>query len=78
MKINIILGLAAFVITFLVSRVHNILNTSLFRSAIGFVVFFLMGYLVRIVLHQIQTKEVPNTTIDQLTQDRAVNPDQRE
>jgi TM2 domain-containing membrane protein YozV len=72
-KINVILGLTAFVITFLVSRVNNIINTSLFRSGIGFLVFFLIGYILRFVLYQIQIKKVPDITTDQPTQEMQSN-----
>lgn len=48
--LNLTWGLTAFTITFLFSIVHNTWIISLYRSAIGFILFFLLGYILRIVL----------------------------
>lgn len=51
--VNAILGLTAFILTFFISLVNNTWQTSSFRAVVGFLLFFLFGYLLRFILHEI-------------------------
>lgn len=55
-KLNAILGLTAFLLTYLFSYTNNMWQTSLFRASIGFLVFFVLGYVVRLVLNKVKIK----------------------
>ncbi|WP_251554681.1 hypothetical protein [Neobacillus muris] len=59
MKTPILLGFTAFVISFFVSLLHNTWAMALFRSVIGFVLFFILGLVVRFILNQILPKMNP-------------------
>jgi hypothetical protein len=50
-SVNIGLGLGAFFLTFYFSWFNNTWLTTLFRSGVGFLLFFLFGYLLRFILH---------------------------
>ncbi|MGG1399053.1 hypothetical protein ABE288_14800 [Bacillus salipaludis] len=58
--VNIILGVAAFLLTYVFSIGNNTWQTSFFRSGIGFLLFFVFGYILRSVLHQISAMNTPN------------------
>jgi uncharacterized membrane protein YraQ (UPF0718 family) len=60
--VNAVMGLIGFLFTFVFTFFNNTWQTSLFRAGAGFLLFFLTGYLFRLVLHQngsipAQTKE---------------------
>lgn len=56
-KINTILGCTGFLFTYLFSIMNNTWQTSLFRAGIGFLLFFLLAYVLRFVLHQTLEKQ---------------------
>ena len=56
-KLNAILGLTAFLLTYLFSITNNMWPTSLFRACIGFLIFFILGYVLRLVLNQLIIKK---------------------
>lgn len=62
MKVNTIIGFIAFLITGLFSLVNNTWQLSLFRAGIGFLLFFILGNLLSILLHQILSKNYSNST----------------
>ncbi|MDR7235731.1 hypothetical protein [Neobacillus drentensis] len=71
--VNAILGLTAFICTYLFSFTNNTWQTSLFRSGIGLLLFFLLGYIFRYVLQQIGSKK--NTAfIEKQSMDKRTNP----
>ncbi|MDR7000951.1 hypothetical protein [Neobacillus niacini] len=51
--VNVIFGVAAFLLTFVFSIGNNTWQTSIFRSGIGFLLFFVFGYILRSILYQI-------------------------
>lgn len=51
------LGMTALILTFCFSWENNIWQTSLFRAAIGFILFFILGYLFQILLYWIGSKK---------------------
>ncbi|HJV47275.1 MAG TPA: hypothetical protein VJ824_16275 [Bacillota bacterium] len=51
--INLGLGLIAFFLTFYFSWFNNTWQITMFRAGIGFIVFFLFGYLLRFTLSTI-------------------------
>lgn len=55
--INAILGLTAFLFTYFFSLVNNTWQTSISRAGIGFLLFFILGYIFRFVLYQIALKK---------------------
>lgn len=55
-RINAFLGLIAFIFSYFLSSINNTWQTSLFRAVIGFILFFIAGYLVRLILHQPETE----------------------
>jgi zinc transporter ZupT len=60
-KINISIGLVAFICTLLFSLPNNTWQTTIFRGVIGFIIFFLLGFLIRTLFFQIfasKTKQV--------------------
>ncbi|WML31516.1 hypothetical protein RCG24_06550 [Neobacillus sp. OS1-32] len=56
-RINAILGLTAFILSFVLSFVNNTWLTSLFRALIGFVLFFVLGYLLRFIFQQLNSRK---------------------
>lgn len=56
-RINLFLGIITFLFTYLFSIENNTWQMSLFRSGIGFLIFFLIGYILRFLLHQIAAKK---------------------
>lgn len=54
---NACLGLTALGLTFFFSWQNNTWQTSLFRALIGFILFFLLGYLFRMLLFLIGSKK---------------------
>ncbi|MEH7505272.1 hypothetical protein V7152_25275 [Neobacillus drentensis] len=56
-KLNTILGLTAFLLTFLFSFTKNTWQTSMFRASIGFLLFFVLGYMLSHVLDQMKIKK---------------------
>ncbi len=56
-RVNAVLGLLAFIFTFTFSLINNTWITSLFRAGIGFIVFFIFAYILRIVMYQIISKK---------------------
>ncbi|MNC40397.1 hypothetical protein D3C76_500980 [compost metagenome] len=48
--ISLLFGLLGFGFTFLINFGHNLLGTSLFRGIIGFIIWFLLAFLLRWVL----------------------------
>ncbi|MED3563676.1 hypothetical protein [Bacillus xiapuensis] len=63
-KVNVILGGMAFLLTYVCSFTNNTWQTSLFRSGIGFLLFFIFGYVFRSVLYQITAIKSPNQMMD--------------
>jgi hypothetical protein len=51
--VNVILGLMGSLLTFLFSFSNNTWQTSIVRSGIGFLIFFVLGYLLQYILRQI-------------------------
>ncbi|MFD0824946.1 hypothetical protein ACT8ZR_04685 [Neobacillus sp. M.A.Huq-85] len=51
--VNVILGVVTFLLTFVFSIGNNTWQTSTFRSVIGFLLFFVFGYILRSILYQI-------------------------
>ncbi|MBL4952963.1 hypothetical protein JK635_12140 [Neobacillus sp. YIM B02564] len=68
-RINAILGLTAFILSFVLSFVNNTWQTSLFRAVIGFVLFFIFGYLLRMIFQQMTSRKsgdkLPPQTMNQ-------------
>jgi hypothetical protein len=60
-KLNAFLGLTAFLLTYLFSYTNNMWQTSLFRAGIGFLVFFVLGYVVRLVLNKVKIKNTSSS-----------------
>ncbi|ETI69332.1 hypothetical protein [Neobacillus vireti] len=58
--VNAILGLIAFICTYLFSYLNNTWQTSLFRAGIGLLVFYVLGYIFRFALLQIGSKKNGN------------------
>ncbi|WP_413300326.1 hypothetical protein AA0X95_18250 [Bacillus sp. 1P10SD] len=56
-KVNTMLGLTAFLLTYLFSFTNNTWQTAVFRASIGFVIFFVLGYILRVVLNQMSLKK---------------------
>jgi len=59
-KFNTIMGATAFLLTYFFSITNNIWQTSILRAIFGFLFFFLLGYLFRIVLSQMNVKNLEN------------------
>jgi uncharacterized membrane protein YraQ (UPF0718 family) len=55
--VNAILGLTAFICTYLFSYSNNTWQTALFRAGMGFLLFFVFGYIFRYILQQIESKK---------------------
>lgn len=62
-KINILLGTTGFLFTYLFSFMNNTWLTSLFRASLVFLLFFLLGYGLRIGLHQFTRKETSEASL---------------
>ncbi len=56
MRFNVLFGLIGFVFTFLVSIGNNLLMTSLLRGLFGFILWFMLAFLIRWVLGVIFTQ----------------------
>lgn len=56
-KVNVILGVLAFLFTYIFSFLHNTWQTSLYRACIGLFLFFIIGYCLQFVTYQILTKK---------------------
>lgn len=61
---NLLFGLAGFILTFLVTYGNNLLGTSLIRGLIGFVVWFLLAFFMRWVLGSIIKQSTPQVEVD--------------
>ncbi|WP_318507779.1 hypothetical protein [Bacillus sp. T3] len=61
-KINILLGATGFLFTYLFSFMNNTWLTSIFRASLVFLLFFLLGYGLRIGLHQFTREETSDTS----------------
>lgn len=48
--VNIIVGAIGFLFTFFVNYGHNLLGTSLIRASFGFIIWFVLAFLLRWVL----------------------------
>ncbi|WP_052353717.1 hypothetical protein [Neobacillus jeddahensis] len=59
-RVNVLLGFFAFLFTFLFSMVNNTWQTSLIRAGFGFLLFFLLGYMVRLGMYQNIAKKNPD------------------
>jgi len=57
--VNLLLGVFAFLFTFFFSAPNNTWQLALFRAGIGFLLFFLLGFPLRILLHEIASKKIP-------------------
>ncbi|MHC0038151.1 hypothetical protein [Pseudoneobacillus sp. C159] len=51
LRFNFIIGVAAWLGTFLFSLPNNTWQTSLFRGLIGFFIFFIFSYFIRSIIH---------------------------
>jgi hypothetical protein len=56
-----ILGLSAFLLTFLFSMFNNTWLTALLWAAIGFLLFFILGSVIRLVINQSISKQQLDT-----------------
>ncbi|MEH7253867.1 hypothetical protein V7111_17225 [Neobacillus niacini] len=68
LKVNIILGFVSFLFTYLFSFVNNTWQTSLFRSILGFLVFFILGLILRFLPQQNEAKETAKSSNDPLNE----------
>jgi phosphotransferase system glucose/maltose/N-acetylglucosamine-specific IIC component len=66
-KVNTMMGLTAFLLTYLFSFTNNTWQTSVFRAGIGFVIFFVLGYIIRVVLYQMSLKKSSSQVENQNT-----------
>jgi hypothetical protein len=64
-RANVILGLSAFLFTYFLSLVNNTWKTSLIRASIGFLLFFILAYIVRLVLYQIGSNKNSCLNLDE-------------
>ncbi|MDQ0199540.1 hypothetical protein [Neobacillus ginsengisoli] len=55
--VNAILGFIAFLLTYIFSFMNNTLLTSLIRAGIGFLLFFIVGNMLQLVLQHMVTKK---------------------
>ncbi|MDQ1146267.1 hypothetical protein QE429_003094 [Bacillus sp. SORGH_AS 510] len=62
-KVNTITGSAAFLLTFFFSLSNNTWQTSILRAMIGFLIFFLISYILRFVVGQLSGKGPRNSSI---------------
>lgn len=62
--INLLFGLTGFILTFFVTYGNNLLGTSLIRSLFGFVVWFMLAFLLRWVLGSIVKESSPQEEFD--------------
>jgi uncharacterized membrane protein YraQ (UPF0718 family) len=53
LKINMTMGVIAFLFTYLFSFLNNTWQTSLFRAIGGFIIFFLLGFVLSFILKQL-------------------------
>jgi putative Mn2+ efflux pump MntP len=60
--VSTIFGVMAFICTFFFSLLNNTWQTSLFRAGIGFMLFFILGYLTMFSLKQISQKKMASHT----------------
>jgi len=60
--VNVIFGTSAFLFTFFFSIINNTWKTSAFRGAMGFILFFFLSYLLRLVLNPKQVRATPITS----------------
>jgi len=67
------IGVLAFILSFCFTIVNNTWLTSLFRAAIGFVVFFILGCIVQIILKLIMSRAADSNI--RLKQEPGVNGD---
>ncbi|MFJ7726564.1 hypothetical protein ACIQXV_10390 [Neobacillus sp. NPDC097160] len=72
--VNAILGLTAFICTYLFSYSNNTWQTSLFRAGIGLLVFYVLGYIFRFVLQQVGSKK-NGAYIQKQALDEGINPE---
>lgn len=61
-KVNTIMGATAFLLTYFFSITNNIWQTSILRAIFGFLFFFLLGYILRLVLSQMNVKKIENNS----------------
>jgi uncharacterized membrane protein YraQ (UPF0718 family) len=59
LKVNIVLGFISFLFTYLFSIFNNTWQTSLYRAAAGFILFFFLGFVFHIVMKQMAGKSHP-------------------
>jgi hypothetical protein len=59
-KVNLSLGLTASVFTFIFSIENNTWLTSLMRAGLGFLLFFVLAYLLRFFICLISSKKLKN------------------
>lgn len=59
--LNVAAGLVGFVITFLANNGHNVVGTSLIRGLYGFIIWFVLAFLLRWVLGVIIGKPAAST-----------------
>lgn len=62
-KVNTIMGSVSFPLTFFFSISNNTWQTSILRAMIGFLIFFLLGYILRFVVGQTSGKNPRNSSI---------------
>lgn len=61
-KVNTLLGTTAFLLTYFFSITNNIWQTSILRAIFGFLFFFLIGYILRFLLSQMNVKKIENNS----------------
>ncbi|MCH6266809.1 hypothetical protein [Neobacillus citreus] len=65
-KMNLYLGSITFLLTYLFSIYTNTWQTSLFRASIGFLLFFILGYVLRYLLyHAVVRKDLKQTMLNE-------------
>jgi hypothetical protein len=69
---NAFLGLTAFFFTYFFSYTNNTWQTSSFRAGIGFLFFFVLGYIFRFVLQQIGSKKNTGLITNQNMGERSI------
>ncbi|NRD79420.1 hypothetical protein HPT25_18825 [Bacillus sp. BRMEA1] len=71
-RVNVFLGLSAFLFTYLFSNVNNTWQMSLFRAGIGFLIFFILGFVIRFVIHQLVSRKNVQLVDKQSSEEKAI------
>ncbi|WP_019910432.1 hypothetical protein [Paenibacillus sp. HW567] len=63
--LSLLVGLIGFVFTFLTNYGHNLLGTSLIRGMFGFIVWFLLAFLLRMVVSFIMKQSGTSESLEE-------------